>query len=324
MLISKMKKLRENEIKNYKMGTRSILHAAFRKNIAVYKFFDTERVFVLKKNRRTAWIRGPRLSVSNPVSLWIIKDKFLTKEALRHVGIPFPKGFSANTPGEAVAIAKKITFPVIIKPRRGEGGKHVFLNIDSVKKLKQLVAKVFPHSKQVLIEKQVDGKYYRITMVDHKIAGILETEGIRLKGDGINTIEKLINNYNREATTPYKITTKTHDMLLFQNLSLKSTPTKGASFILGFSGAEGGSWIDRTDLIGKKNSELLSKLTKYLDLNLAGIDLIAKDIALPITDRRSPGYVLEINGAPEFLFHLSPTQGKPRDIGAKIINMLFK
>jgi len=319
-----MKRLRKNEIKNFKEGTRSILDAAFAGGASVYKFFENERVFILKKGGKEIWLRGPRLSVSNPVSLWIIKDKFLTKEAMKAIGVPFPAGYPAKTIPEAIKIARKIKFPVIVKPRRGEGGENVFLNITSEDKLIKFFPKVSKHSPQVLIEKQVFGKYYRITMVDYKIAGILETHGILLVGNGKDTIRKLIEVHTKKFGSVYEINKKTLDILSFQDLVLTSILRKNQKAILGFSGAEGGEWIDKTNSISKENSTLLKKLTRHLDLKLAGIDLIAKDISLPITSPNSPGYVLELNGAPEFLFHMNPTQGKSRNIGEKIINMLLK
>jgi cyanophycin synthetase len=318
------KRLIESEIKNYKQGTRTILRAAFKKNVSVYKFLDKERVFILKKGSKQVWFRGPRLSVANPVSLWIIKDKFLTKKALRDIGVPCPLGYPVKTVAEAVAIAKKIKFPVIIKPLKGEGGNAVFLNIDSVEKVKKFFRKVIQTSRQVLVEKQVFGKYYRITMVDHKVAGILETSGIRLRGDSRRSVKELICAYNESGINKCKINKKIKDILSFQNLSLRSVPPRKSSFILGFSGSEGGRWIDRTDLIAKENTVLLKKITQYLDLKVAGIDLIAKNISLPIVAVGSPGYILEINGAPEFTFHFNPSQGKPRDIGKAIVDMLFK
>lgn len=319
-----MEKIKESEITNYKPGTQSILRAAFKKNVSIYKFFKNERVFIFKSKGKQIWLRGPRLSCSNPVSLWIIKDKFLTKEALREISVPFPEGYPAKTISEAISIAKKISYPVIIKPRKGEGGIDVFLNITSEKKLRKFFPKVIKHSSQALIEKQVFGKYYRITMIDYKIAGILETHGIALVGNGIDTVKKLIEKYKKKFNSAYKINKKTLAILSFQDLALTSVPHKNQKITLGFSGAEGGEWIDRTESISKENTALLKKLTKHLDLKLAGIDLIAKDISLPITSPRSRGYVLEINGAPEFLFHMNPTQGKPRNIGEKIINMLLK
>jgi cyanophycin synthetase len=318
-----MKKLNEEEIKNFKSGTRSILRAAIKNGVSIYRFFENERVFILRKGDRTIWLRGPRLSISNPVSLWIIKDKFLTKKALEEVGIPYPKGFPAKTISEAMDISKKLGFPLVMKPRRYEGGKGVFLNIDSEEKIKRFFRSCIHYDKQVLLEEEIIGKYYRITMVDNKIAGILETQGISLRGNGKNTVKELINQYNSTSAMRYKITKKTRDILSFQDSTLDSIPKAEQELILGFSGAEGGYWIDRTDSICKENVRLLGKLTRHLDLKVAGIDLIAKDISLPIDSKKSLGYVLEINGAPEFLFHHHPTQGKPRDIGAAIIKMLF-
>jgi len=319
-----MKKLKEADIDNFKSGTQSILRAAFKKKVSVYKFFNGDRVFILKKGGKSVWLRGPRLSVSNPVALWIIKDKLLTKEVLERINIPHPKGFSSRTIDEALEISKKIGFPLVMKPRKYEGGMGVFLHVDSEEKIKKFFRSCACYDRQVLLEEEVFGTYYRITMVGNKIAGILETQGIKLLGNGGNTTKELINQYNATVPIKYRITKKTKDILSFQNLSLDAVPQKNQEVLLGFSGAEGGYWIDRTDDICKENIKILAKLTKYLDLSVAGIDLIAKDISLPIDAKKSLGYVLEINGAPEFLFHQHPTQGKPRDIGKAIINMLFK
>jgi cyanophycin synthetase len=318
-----MKKLSTKDIKKFRSGTRSILRAADRRNIGIYKLFENERVFILKKGQKVFWFRGPRTSISNPVSLWIIKDKHLTKEILEQINFPYPKGYSVSTVSEALASAKKLGFPLVIKPRSYEGGMGVFLNVNSMAKVEKFFKSASRFDKDVLLEKQIEGKYYRITLVGHKIAGILETCGILLTGNGKNTVEELVKIYNQKAAKPFRLTKKTKDILLFQDLNPNSVPKKSKEFILGFSGSGGGEWIDRTDLICKTNRNLIEKLSRYLDLKVVSIDLIAKDIALPITSKKSPGSLLEINGAPEFMYHLYPTKGKPRDIGEKIIQMLF-
>lgn len=318
-----MRKLKKSEIKDFKAGTRSILTAAFENNIEVYRFLEEERIFILKKGTKWIWFRGPRLSVSNPVSLWIIKDKYLTKTVLEETGVPYPKGWPATTIDEAIAISKKVGFPLVMKPRRSENGQGVFLHIDSEEKIKKFFRCCAYYDSQVLLEQEAQGKYYRITMVGSKVAGILETSGIILTADGKSAIKEIINSYNKTSPSRYKITKKTKDILSFQGLTLSSVPPKKTEIMLGFSGAEGGYWIDRTDEICRENAALLAKLTKTLELNVVGIDLIAKNISLPINSKKSPGYVLEINGAPEFTYHMKPTHGKPRDIGRDIIDMLF-
>jgi len=318
-----MQRMYKRDIAKFQAGTRSLLMAALEKNIRVYKFIKNERIFILKKNNKTVWLRGPRLSISNPVSLWIIKDKHLTKEALKILKIPTPDGYTARTLDEAIAIAKKIKFPLVIKPRRHEGGEGVFLNVDSLPKLEEFFKKSLSYGRDVILEKEVYGKYYRVTMAGNKVAGILETSGLFLPGDGTRDITQLIHNYNKTALPVYKVTQKTKDILAFQGFTLKSVPKKKVSVQFSFSGSEGGVWIDRTEEICKENALQLSKLTKYLDLKIAGIDIIAKDISQPIVSKHSPGYVLEINGAPEVLFHLNPSAGKPRDIGKAIISTLF-
>ncbi|MDD5489083.1 MAG: acetate--CoA ligase family protein [Candidatus Moranbacteria bacterium] len=318
-----MRELKQREIKQYHPGSQSILNAAFKRKVRVYKLLKNERIFILKKGTKTVWFRGPRLSVSNPVSLWLVKDKFLTKEILKEVGIPFPKGISVTTAEEAAGAAARIGYPVVVKPRSHEGGKGVFLDIRSPEAVKKFFKHALKYDKNILVEKQVFGKYYRITLVSNKVAGILETESICLIGDGKNTAKNLIKKYEKDTGNTSVITNKTKDILLFQGLKLNSVPKKNKKFIISFSGADGGEWIDRTDEISRENKNLLIKLSKYLDLNVVSVDLIASDISRPITSPASPGYLLEINGAPEFVFHLKPTKGKVRDIGEEMIKALF-
>jgi cyanophycin synthetase len=199
-----MKKLSTKDIAKFRSGTRSILRAADRRSIGIFKLFENERVFILKKGGKVFWFRGPRTSISNPVSLWIIKDKHLTKEILEQINFPYPKGYSVSTTQEALSAAKKMGFPLVIKPRSYEGGMGVFLNVNSMAKVEKFFKSASKYDKDVLLEKQIEGKYYRITLVGHKIAGILETRGILLTGNGKNTVEELIKEYNKKAVKPFR------------------------------------------------------------------------------------------------------------------------
>lgn len=319
-----MEKVQAQDLSNYKTGTLSLLRAALKQGIDIYKFIDNERIFLLERDGKKVWMRGPRLSISNPVTLWVIKDKYLTKRVLSSINIPVPAGNVAKSLEEAKNIFSTLKTPLVIKPRKHEGGKGVFLHIDSHDQLEKFFFKSLSYDGEVVIEEEIVGIYYRVTMVNHEVAGVLETHGLYVQGDGVHSVQQLIDKYNNQAKIPYKITQKTHDILSFQNISLDDRLEAGKDIQLSFSGSESGIWIDRTDDIATENRELLRRLTMHLDLKVVGIDIIAKDISKPITSLEYPGYVLEVNGAPEFNFHLHPHVGKPRDIGEKVINMLFE
>jgi cyanophycin synthetase len=60
---------------------------------------------------------------------------------------------------------------------------------------------------------------------------------------------------------------------------------------------------------------------RAVGLDIAGIDVLARDIARPLEEQR--GAVVEVNAGPGLRMHLEPSAGKPRPVGEVIVNMLF-
>jgi len=58
-----------------------------------------------------------------------------------------------------------------------------------------------------------------------------------------------------------------------------------------------------------------------LYLDVCGIDIIAKSIQEPLTQENSA--IIEVNAAPGLRMHLSPCQGKSRDVGKYIVDYLY-
>ncbi|GAB3813402.1 hypothetical protein GCM10028895_05400 [Pontibacter rugosus] len=58
-----------------------------------------------------------------------------------------------------------------------------------------------------------------------------------------------------------------------------------------------------------------------IGLDICGIDVMTTDIAIPLNEAR--GAVLEVNAAPGFRMHISPTYGLPRNVAEPVIDMLF-
>jgi cyanophycin synthetase len=56
-------------------------------------------------------------------------------------------------------------------------------------------------------------------------------------------------------------------------------------------------------------------------LEIAGVDLVARDISQPLEAQNAA--IVEVNAGPGLLMHLKPASGKPQPVGADIINQLF-
>jgi cyanophycin synthetase len=81
------------------------------------------------------------------------------------------------------------------------------------------------------------------------------------------------------------------------------------------------SRVDVTDLVHPSNIELAERIACIVDLDIAGIDIVAPAIDTPIEE--NGGGVVEVNAAPGFRMHTHPTEGKPRPVGEAVIDMLF-
>src|SRR5262245_51362868 len=67
--------------------------------------------------------------------------------------------------------------------------------------------------------------------------------------------------------------------------------------------------------------DMAIRAAKTIGLDIAGIDLITSDIAKPLDETK--GAVCEVNAAPGFRMHLHPSEGKPRNVAAPVMDMLF-
>ncbi|MBA3822956.1 MAG: hypothetical protein H0X24_03500 [Ktedonobacterales bacterium] len=83
----------------------------------------------------------------------------------------------------------------------------------------------------------------------------------------------------------------------------------------------GGAATDVTDTVHPSIIRIAELAAQMLALDVAGIDLLCDDIARPF--REQEGAIVEVNAAPGLRMHLAPTEGKPRDVGRPIVEMLF-
>ncbi|KXK00028.1 MAG: UDP-N-acetylmuramyl tripeptide synthetase [Acidobacteria bacterium OLB17] len=83
----------------------------------------------------------------------------------------------------------------------------------------------------------------------------------------------------------------------------------------------GGTAIDVTDEVHPENVFLFERIARIIGLDVAGIDIIAENVAQPLRDIR--GGIIEVNAAPGFRMHLAPSEGIGRNVAEHVIDMLF-
>ncbi len=83
----------------------------------------------------------------------------------------------------------------------------------------------------------------------------------------------------------------------------------------------GGTAVDVTKGVHMDTVRLVEYTAKLVGLDIAGFDLIAKDISKPLAGGN--GAFIEVNAAPGIRMHHYPSAGQARDVGSAIVEYLY-
>lgn len=261
-------------------------------------------------------------------------DKQRTKELLKKAGIPVPDGrqFMRKDDEETVIeYAETLGYPVVIKPKDGSFGRGVMSDIKSEEELKYSLQYLREQLEedQIIVEKYIPGNDYRLYVVDDKVVGAILRVPPNVVGDGINSIEALIDIKNSErqlnprlTTCPIKINQELVDYIGKSGYTLESIPGKDEVVYLSDKGniSIGGDPIDVLDELSDEIKQIAVQALRAIPgLTHGAVDLIIdKD-----QDGNEAGYVIELNPTAQIGGILFPVKGKSRDIPAAIIDYYF-
>lgn len=252
---------------------------------------------------------------------------------MRFAGIPVPKGIEIQS-GQAIRLAdlSQLKIPLVVKPVDKDRGEGVTLGVDTEESLQQAVAKVAALSRSVLIEEQIAGTCHRILVVNDQIIYVVKRNPKGVVGDGVSTIEALVNQIN--ATINQKIPQKRLPELKLDDeatrclaeagLNRTSVPQSGQRIALrpAQSTVWGGDPEEVTEQIHPDNANIAIRAARLFGLACAGVDFISSNISVPW--HQNGAAINEINYAPvmgrthpyqrqaarAYLAQLFPTRGK--------------
>lgn len=78
---------------------------------------------------------------------------------------------------------------------------------------------------------------------------------------------------------------------------------------------------DVTDRVHPSTAAAACLAARVIGLDIAGVDLVATDVALPLTSQA--GVITGVHAGPGLVTHLQPTSGEPRPVGQAVVNQLF-
>lgn len=317
----------------YKLGPSAgaIVSAARKRDIPIIRLAEKRGLVQLGYGIYQKRIAASETSSTSAIAVDICQEKPLTNRLLRSVGIPVPDGQLVSSADDAWLTALEVGLPVVVKPDAGNQGKGVSVNLTSEAEIRKAyeIAKAFGN---VLIERYVLGDDHRLLVVDGKLVAAARRDPAMVIGDGIHTIEELVEIVNqdprrREGHGSSLTTIVFNDacdlVLQSQNKTRKCIPIPGEKVRLraNCNLSTGGTATDVTDQVHPSNARIAELAAQFLGLDVAGIDILCADISRPLAEQG--GAIVEVNAAPGLRMHIDPAAGLPRDVGAPIVEMLY-
>ncbi|EJO5346194.1 cyanophycin synthetase [Clostridium botulinum] len=320
-------------LKSEELGpsTFAIIQEAKKRNIPISKIGE-DSMFQLGYGIKGKTLEATICNSTSAVSVDIACDKLLCKNILIDQCIPVAEGYKVKNYIDLLLKAEKIGYPVVLKPRFGNQGKGVAVNLKNQKELVNAYSIISKNFKNIMIEKYIDGNDYRVCVVDGNVVAVAQRIPPYIIGNGKNTIYELIKELNmdqRRGTghekplTKVKIDKELKDNIYKQGYTLSDVLPKGDELQLRHNAnlSTGGVAEDCTDFICNEIKDICGRASKAIGLNICGIDICCKDISKPLNKNEG---IMEINAAPGIRMHEYPYKGKNRNVAKAIVDMMFK
>jgi len=316
-------------VESFGSNMLEIIYELKNRNIPYFKLADTGSFIQIGygNQQKRLWITTT--GACSGISENIVANKTLTKQLLAQQGISTPVGELATSVEDAVAIAEKIGYPVVVKPCNGNHANGVGLNLTT----REDIEKAFPIAVRYnrdgrtdsIVERYVEGDTHRVTVVDYHVVAacrhVFHSIPVRLKGDGLATIERLVERIQASfllqgSHSLYGEILVNYDDLFFRhNLFTESLEKRGykKTDVL-----EYGVVID-LDLVydGYQDTTLSEALQKKCELaaRVLGVDIVGIDMII----NDSTYSILEANAGPDIRVH----RNSRNSVGEAIVNSLF-
>ncbi len=262
----------------------------------------------------------------------IAQDKELTKDLLYAAGVPVPLGRTVSSAAEAWAAAQEIGLPVVVKPKDGNQGKGVAVNLTTREAVEGAYAVAESFRDDVMVEPYLPGNDFRLLVVGDRLIAAARRDPPLVTGDGVHTVRQLIDEVNKDplrgeghATSLTKIRLDEIALATLSTAGLtpESVPTKGQRVVLRNNAnlSTGGTATDVTDHVHPKVAQRAVQAAQMVGLDICGVDVVCEGVHRPLEE--TGGGIVEVNAAPGLRMHLAPSYGKPRAVGEAIVDLMF-
>lgn len=311
--------------------TGPLVEAARRRAIPVTRL-DGDCLVQLGYAARQRRIMGSNTSRTGFLAEAISRDKSLTKQLLKQMGIPVPRGRLVLDADDAWAAACELGLPVVVKPRDEDCGVGVSLMLRTRAQVALAYARARECRPDVLVERHLPGAPHRLFVVDDRLVSAVRRDPPQVFGDGRQTVTELVNEANRDPRRgegaeypwyPIVIDDEVEETLADQQMDLGSIPPAERRVFLRYDpkACYGGTIEEVTDIVHRETVCAVLDAVRVTGLDIAGVDVMATDISLPLGVQE--GGILEVNGGPAIYLHRSPFCEPARPVADAVVESLL-
>ena len=277
-------------------------------------------------------IQATVTSETRHIAVEIASDKEETNKILADLGLPVPRQFLVRQSSEAVEVAERIGYPVVVKPLNANHGRGVSINLKTPDEVRTAFDHAQARGRTILVEKFIEGFDHRLLVIDGTLVAASKRVPGHVIGDGKSTIEQLVEITNqdpRRGVGHEKVLTRLEfdhqaERLLGQlGYDHDTVPPEGEIVYLRSTGnlSTGGTATDVTDKVHPDIRDMAERAARAVGLDVAGVDFLTTDISESY--KITGGAICEVNAAPGFRMHTAPSDGEPRDVAEPVMEMLF-
>jgi cyanophycin synthetase len=312
-------------------STGSIVDAAVARNIP-YRRLTEGSMVMFGWGSRQRRIQAAEMDKTSAIAESIAQDKELTKKLLAAAGVPVPRGRIVSDAASAWDAALEVGLPVVVKPKDGNQGKGVTVNIDDRASLEAAIAAAQEYGDDVIIEQFLSGNDFRLLVVGRKLVAAARRDPPQVVGDGVHTVKQLVDQVNSDprrgsghstSLTKIRFDDIALARLAAQGYDADSVPARGVRVMLRNNAnlSTGGTATDVTDDVHPAVAASAIEAAQMVGLDICGVDMVCDSVLRPLEEQ--DGGIVEVNAAPGLRMHLAPSYGKPRAVGEAIIEDMF-